>query len=96
MTQTQRVSGVKTSIRSTENGCIAVNYRGTDVVTFNEREVTLNTNGYFTATTKTRMNQASNQFGLGYHVYQRDYAWFVDLPNGERREFIDRRMTFSR
>jgi len=30
-----------------------------------------------TPTTKNAMNQASNQFNLGFCVYQRDFDWFV-------------------
>jgi hypothetical protein len=49
-----------------------------------------------TATTKLRMNQASNQFNLGFSVYQKDYRWYVVIPQGETVEFTGRRMTFPR
>jgi len=34
------------------------------------------------------MNQASNQDGLGFKVYQRNYDWFVDF-NGNTLPFAD-------
>ncbi len=52
-------------------------YRGTTVVRFNDSAIYLNTGGYWTATTKRRMNQASNQYNLGFDVYQEKGAWFV-------------------
>ena len=66
-----------------------VKYHKTNVVRFNNKEIILNNGGWMTATTKLRMNQASNQFGLGYHVWQKDFEWFVTLPNGEEVEFED-------
>jgi hypothetical protein len=32
-----------------------------------------------TKTTKLRMNQASNQFSLGYRVYQKDKKWYAEF-----------------
>jgi hypothetical protein len=34
------------------------------------------------------MNQASNQFGLGYQVYQKDWQWYVDF-DGQTIDFHD-------
>lgn len=56
---------------------------------FREAWVILNSGGWRTVTTKTRMNQAANQFGLGYGVYQRKGEWFVDTPDGQTLEFKD-------
>jgi hypothetical protein len=67
----------KTTI-TTAGGKTKVIYHQTAVVTFNDNQIILNTGGWFTATTKTRMNQTSEQFDLGFKVYQRDHAWFVD------------------
>jgi len=54
-----------------------VAYRGTPVVRFNDEKIILNTGGWMTATTKSRMNEASRQYGLGYSVSQINYEWFV-------------------
>ena len=82
MAQSQRVSGVATSIRTDSDGYTCVRYHQTDVVRFKGERIILNTGGWFTATTKLRMNQASNQFGLGFRVYQKNHEWFVSLRDG--------------
>jgi len=56
---------------------IEVWYHNTQVVRVTDKEITLNTGGWSTVTTKLRMNQAANEYGLGYKVFQKDYAWFV-------------------
>lgn len=81
MSQTQRVSGVATHIYNStgkDGNRTQVFYHQTCVVEFDEKIVKLCTGGWKTATTKTRMNQASNQFGLGYQVSQKKGDWFVD------------------
>jgi len=77
MGQTQRVSGVATSIRQ-EGADTVIRYHATDVVRFNARRIILDTGGWRTSTTKARMNQAANQYGLGYCAYQKDFAWYVE------------------
>lgn len=94
MAQTQRVSGVATSIVNAR-GWTSVYYYGTEVVGFTSPEqgstkiIRLNSGGWRSATTRTRMNQASRQFNLGFSVFQRDSAWYVNLPNGETIPFQD-------
>jgi hypothetical protein len=78
MTQLHRVTGVATNIR-TENGATVVRYHSTDVVQFTPEHIVLNTGGWRTNTTKTRMNQSARQFGLGYNVYQHKLDWFVSF-----------------
>jgi len=73
----------------------SVTYHETTVVAFSSGTITLDSGGWRTVTTKKRMNQASTEFGLGYSVFQKDFGWFVDLPNGETVDFKDG-MTFSR
>ena len=87
MTQQYKVSGRNTCI-FTEEGMTKVKYHWTDVVAFNHKTIQLDSNGWRTSTTKTRMNQASNQFGLGYYVRQKDFDWFVEY-NGETLPFYD-------
>jgi hypothetical protein len=57
---------------------IRVTYHSTTVVDVNAKTIRLNTGGYFTNTTKVRMNQASKQFSLGFRVYSMNWSWFVD------------------
>ena len=95
MSQTQTIGRTATKVehRGLET---FVRYHNTDVVQFDSLYITLNTGGWETATTKLRMNQASNQFGLGYQVYQKDYRWYVVIPQGETVEFTGQRITFPR
>lgn len=66
-----------TKIRN-ENGKTIVKLYATDIVTFDDKEIYLNTGGYMTSTTKDRMNSTSKKYGLGYHVFQKDYAWYAE------------------
>lgn len=87
MVQQHKVSGVATSVR-TEGGTTIVRYHNTDVVKFNSERITLDSGGWMTSTTKTRMNQASNEYGLGFNVHQDDGKWFV-RHGGEHVPFRD-------
>lgn len=77
MAQVQTVRGIATNVMCT-NGRISVRYHNTLVVDVTPRKITLDTGGWKTVTTKLRMNQASCQFNLGYSVYQKGFAWFVE------------------
>ena len=87
MTQQQRVGTHKTSIVTLE-GMTSVVYHSTAVVQFNSDKIILNSGGWETATTKSRMNQASNQYGLEFEVYQVNFSWYVDYK-GETIPFRD-------
>mgnify|MGYP001073414617 CR=1 FL=1 len=87
MSQLNQVGSHKTSVYNS-NGFTCVRYHNTEVVKFNHDKIILNTNGWETHTTKTRMNQANNQYGLGYHVFQKDYKWFVEFK-GQTIEYKD-------
>ena len=89
MAQQHTVRGVHTAVFTDENGLTRVVYRGTCVVAFDDEKVILNSGGYETSTTKTRMMQASNEHRLGYQVFQRDFRWYVRTPQGENVEFKD-------
>ena len=93
MSQQSRVGAHATKIH-THGGNTYIKYHNTEVVVFGDSWVMLDNGGWKTATTKLRMNQASNQFDLGYHVYQKDYAWYVVTPAGETCRFNERG-TFS-
>lgn len=76
MRRHNQVGKHKTSVMVT-NGMGTVVYHRTPVVHWDAQKIVLDTGGWFTNTTKSRMNQASNQFGLGYTVWQKDRAWYV-------------------
>ena len=62
------------------NRVLMVTYHSTPVVkVINDRYVVLNNGGYYTSTTKRRMNQASLQYSLGFQVYQVNYEWYVSI-----------------
>ena len=79
MAQQQTIGTHRTTV-ATDDDVLMVTYHNTVVVKVtNNRYVTLNTGGWYTNTTKTRMNQASNQYGLRYSVYQVDFTWYVSI-----------------
>lgn len=76
------------TIRQNNQDFTVVQYHTTDVVKFSSTIIQLNSGGFHTTTTKVRMNQTSNQFGLGYNVFQKDFEWFVKF-NGKTYHFYD-------
>lgn len=87
MGQTSRVSGRATSVFE-DGGYTCVRYHQTVVIKWNEKEIVLDSGGWRTVTTKTRINQASNQYSLGVGVYQRDGEWRVTFK-GDNLAFSD-------
>lgn len=75
----------KTRVFEDDEGYKSVTYRGCPVVTVypKSNEIKLETCGWKSQTTKTRMNQAANQFGLPFYVFQKDYVWYVETPSGK-------------
>ena len=69
-----------TLIDNDSNRVLMVTYHSTPVVkVINDRYVVLNNGGYYTSTTKRRMNQASLQYSLGFQVYQVNFEWYVSI-----------------
>lgn len=79
MAQQYKLGTTATAVFTDDDGMTVIVYHSTPVVKFGTETIKLNNGGYLTATTKTRMNQASNQFDLGYSVTQKDGEWFVNL-----------------
>jgi hypothetical protein len=84
----------ETKIYKDEEGYTNIQYHSTVVVRFNDLVSRLYTGGWKTLTTKTRMNQASHEFGLGFHVYQKNGKWYVN-HEGKTLEF-EEGMTLTR
>lgn len=78
MTQMQRVGKTATTISKGADGVTRVTYHSTNVVSFNEQYILLDTGGWQTYMTKTRMNQTANQFGLCFTVHQHKGEWNVN------------------
>jgi hypothetical protein len=80
MGQTQTLGKTATKVSRSPDGTLTVRYHNTDVVTvYPNGRIVLDAGGWFTPTTKTRMNQASNQLGLGFTVFQKDFRWYVSV-----------------
>lgn len=94
MARMSQIGKVATTVKTRE-GKTYVTYHSTDVVIFDNEKITLCTGGWETPTTCTRMNQASNQFDLGYKVYQKAGDWFVSY-NGTIYPFDGTTAEFSR
>ena len=82
--------------RDEETNAISVRYHHTNVVQFNGSTVTLDHGGWLTHTTRRRMNQASEQFNLGFRIRQKNYDWFITTKSGTVLPWgTDRTITFD-
>lgn len=91
MSQNQTIG--RTATQVTFNGgtlALAVKYHQTEVVKVDRQGViTLDSGGWMTATTKLRMNQAANQYGLGFGVFQKAGKWYVQVTGWPVMDFYD-------
>jgi hypothetical protein len=77
MGQTQRVSRNNTTVRSSGEELVCILHR-TTIVCKRGNTVWLNSGGWRTVTTKTRMNQFANQYcGGSFRVFQDKGEWYV-------------------
>jgi hypothetical protein len=83
--QTQKISKNNTVILE-KNGIETVILYQTPIVKIGEKTIELNTGGYNTATTRNRMNQVSNEKGLGFYVSSKAGKLTVSF-NGKDTEF---------
>lgn len=89
MSQTQVFRGTARRKIHHEAG-IAFYYHDTVVVKTYFDKIVLNSGGWMTATTKTAMNQASNEYFLGFSVYQEKGKWYVFVDaNNKKVPFED-------
>lgn len=94
MTNIYKFQGVETTTATDRDGALVGYYRGTPVARLAGDVVTLNTGGWFSRTTKVRMNQFSHHFtGHAFGVYQKKGQWFVDV-NGNTLQFNGNSLTF--
>lgn len=81
MTQLQKLGTRGTGVYN-QDGLLSVRYHSTEIVRVDPNgRITLNHGGWMTATTKTRMNQASRQYDLGFSVWQKDFVWYIDIDS---------------
>lgn len=79
MPSTQKLSTYRTTWATLPNDGVTVTYVSTEIVRAEGDIITLNSGGWQTVTTKRKMNQAANQFGLRFGVHQVKGEWFVDI-----------------
>ena len=77
MAQTNTIGKHRTTVTTDDLGVTRVKYHSTNVVTFDDSHIQLQSGGWHTATTKLRINQTSAQFGLGLKVIQRNFKWLI-------------------
>jgi len=88
MPRMDKLSTYKTTFKlDGDKGCVT--YTDTDIVEWVKNKITLRSGGWESVTTKRKMNQAANQFNLGYSVFQKDFVWYVDTPQGDTVKFYD-------
>lgn len=97
MTNLAKFQGVATTVRRLSSGMIVGQYHNTSVAEVLGSNVRLDTGGYFTRTTKVRMNQFANQFCDGaFTVYQKNGDWFVSVKTtGMTHKFEGRTLEFD-
>ena len=93
MTTLSTVGKHATTVARDDQGIMRVTYHSTHVfTTYPNGRIDLDTGGWKSVTTKARMNQASNQYSLGFHVWQENFSWFVDV-DGHTIPFEGNRLT---
>lgn len=78
-----------TKVYRKENGGVQIYYHSTCVVETYPDKIILRSGGWRSATTKLRMNQASNCWNLKFHIYQKDHVWYVTYPGQPDQVFFD-------
>ena len=94
MAQTSKVSRNNTAVIK-DGKKIQVVLHSTIVVSFDDKKIQLNNGGWITTTTAVRMNQASNEYGLGYYVSRQNGEMFVSFKD-EKVKFEGPTITLTR
>lgn len=89
-----KVSKNNTTIKHA-NGNMTVTLHSTDIVHVTPSQVVLDNGGWATATTRARMQQVSNEYGLGYGVSVKRGEMFAHV-NGFVYPFVNNRFRFFR
>ena len=81
MPHMHKLSNYKTTW-ATDGKTGTVTYTHTEIVRWDADTITLKTGGWDSVTTRRKMNQTANQFGLEYGVYCRDFTSYVETSAG--------------
>lgn len=96
MAQTHKVQGTATKVSKPFPGTVCVTYHDTTVAVLNGATVTLNSGGWRTATTKTRLAQFASEFcSNAFRVYQERGAWYVCFADGRETVPFKDGMSFA-
>lgn len=74
MAQQYTIGNHKTKVFKDGEGFTCVKYHDTVVFKTKGSKIVLNSGGWKTQTTKTRINQSLNTFGLPFHLFQKKTA----------------------
>ena len=90
----KRIGRHKSHVYWDDDDYMKVKYHNTILVKFNDREIIFNRgrkriqkDGRINVTAKNRMNQASNEFNLGYIIFTKGFKWYIGLPGGSVVEY---------
>jgi hypothetical protein len=72
-----------TTVYKNEEGTTLVILYSTEIVRLNSSEIILNSGGYYTDTTKNRMNLLFREEGIPLSIYQEKRKWYVKSPQEE-------------
>lgn len=88
MPRMDKLSKYRTTFETGDHGG-SVTYVRTRIVAWDkDGNVTLNSGGWRTITTKRKMCQAARQFTLGYAVYQVKGEWFVGIWSAALSRYV--------
>lgn len=77
----------QTNVRLNYNLSIGISYWNTNFVTiYPSGNIELNSSGYRTVTTKSRLNQFTPYRVV---IFQKDYVWYIVDSYGDMTEFVD-------
>ena len=84
--------------KTSDSLCCGVRYivfHETTIMQISSSRTRLHINGWETAPTKRRINQASDYYNLGFQVFQKDFVWYVRFDSGRVIPFKEN-MTIER
>ena len=90
------LSKMKATTVETTDGKTVITLYKTPIVTFDDKQITLNHGGWRTSTTKSRMNQVSQIYDLGFTVYQSGYDWYINFKGKKYGFFHENTITLER
>ena len=88
--RSRRVLGNNTTLETDwqNNPCVVLH--STRIATYTDAGLRVNSGGWWTSTTKDRLNKALAAAGLPYRVCQESYNWYIwNIETGEKAPFRD-------